>query len=102
MKTLKMLYKVIYDDLKDADMIVEYAHEIAEEGHKSVADSMIVNAKNRLNHAMATHEQFTKIVGEMKNKEEHKDKVGECLWDVTHEHFVEWYNHIESCIAKWK
>lgn len=102
MKTLKHLYNIIYDDLKDAEMHVNYAEDMVKEGHKQLADSVIVNAKNRLTHAMKIHEEFVAIVKTMKEGHDTKDKVGECLWDSTHEHFVEWYNKIDSCITKWK
>ena len=66
MKTLKHLYNIIYDDLKDAEMHVDYAEDIVKEGHKQLADSVIVNAKNRLAHAMKVHEEFVAVVKTMK------------------------------------
>lgn len=104
MKTLKLLYKIIYDDLKDADMIMGYAYTMAEEGHKKLADSMVTNARERLVHSKKIHDDFTTLVREMggDNKERIKDKVSECMWDITHDHMKEWYEKIENCILKWK
>ena len=102
MKTLKMLYKIIYDDLKDADMLIGYAKTMVDEDQKRLADLMVVNAKTRLAHAMTIHEEFTNIVKAMKGEKGSAERVSDCLWDVTHEHFTEWYNELEGCIAKWK
>ena len=47
-KIASMLLKVQMDDLKDADMLVEYAQAIANEGDSSVAASLYSRAKSRL------------------------------------------------------
>ncbi|MBO6100849.1 MAG: hypothetical protein J6P07_05905 [Spirochaetaceae bacterium] len=44
-----LLLKLEMDDLKDADMLVEYAKEIAEAGDNSIAASIYSRAKSRLN-----------------------------------------------------
>lgn len=100
MKELKTLYQIIYDDLKDSEMLIDYAKEL-KESNKSLADSYIVDAKNRLAHSQALHKEFVSIVMEKKAKEE-KEHVADCLWEETHKHYVEWYECLESCISKWK
>ena len=47
MKKFKALYKGMYDDLKDAEMMIEYACEIAEHSpdDKALADELAKYAK---------------------------------------------------------
>lgn len=47
-KIAGMLLKVQMDDLKDADMLIDYAEIIANEGDASVATAMYNRAKSRL------------------------------------------------------
>ena len=47
-KIAGMLLKVQMDDLKDADMLVDYAEKIAAEGDTSIANGLYARAKNRL------------------------------------------------------
>lgn len=48
-KIAGMLLKLQMDDLKDADMLIEYAEEIAKEGDASIASTLYSRAKTRLN-----------------------------------------------------
>ena len=52
MMKYKALYQGMYDDLKDADMMIGYAHEIKAEGpdDKDLADELAKYAKFRLDH----------------------------------------------------
>lgn len=101
MKELKIIYKMIYDDLKDADMIIGYAKAIKEK-NKEYADELIKDAQARLNHAMIKHEEFVKIAKEHKDTEKKEECVEFCLWDVTHEHYQDWFNSLMGCINSWK
>ena len=47
-KIAGMLLKVQMDDLKDADMLIDYAEIAAREGDTSVASAMYARAKSRL------------------------------------------------------
>ena len=47
-KIAEMLLKVQMDDLKDADMLVDYAGIIEAEGDSSIASALYTRAKNRL------------------------------------------------------
>ena len=44
-----LLLKLQMDDLKDADMLVDYAEKISAAGDTSLATSIYARAKNRLN-----------------------------------------------------
>nr|DAH65741.1 MAG TPA: hypothetical protein [Caudoviricetes sp.] len=50
MKELTTLYQIIYDDLKDSDMLIGYAKEL-KDSNKQLADIYITDAKNRLAHS---------------------------------------------------
>ena len=47
-KIASMLLKVQMDDLKDADMLVDYAEAATREGDTAIATAMYARAKNRL------------------------------------------------------
>jgi hypothetical protein len=102
MSKFKMLYKAMYDDLKDADMLSEYACELREKHpeDKSLADELMKYAKYRLEHFMEFHKLF---VTEAKKTADstHKTKVDECLWEVTHENLQEWEEGIAARIKKY-
>ena len=92
-----MLYKMMNDDLKDADMIIGYAYELKEEDN-ALADIMAKDAKERLAHYTELHKIFEDEVKKVKIE---KNRPYDCLWDATHEHMQEWYDDIEKCIEKY-
>lgn len=51
MKELATLYQIIYDDLKDSQMLIEYAKEL-KDSNKQLADTYVTDAKNRLAHSL--------------------------------------------------
>jgi hypothetical protein len=102
MSKFKMLYKAMYDDLKDADMLSEYACKLREKHpeDKSLADELMKYAKYRLEHFMEFHKIF--VSEAMKETENvSKTKVDECLWEVTHENLQDWKKDVEERIKKY-
>lgn len=101
MKKFKALYKAMYDDLKDAEMMIEYAHEIREENpeDKNLADELAKYASFRLNHFMEFHKHFQTEAKKMPAVT--GETVSMCMWEETHEHIEEWYRHIKSKIDKY-
>ena len=102
MHKFKALYKGMYDDLKDAEMMIEYACEIKEhhDEDKALADELAKYAKYRLDHFMAFHKTF---VDEAKKMKEVSEKtVSQCMWHETHEQMQEWSDEISKKIAKYK
>lgn len=102
MKKFKALYKGMYDDLKDAEMMIDYACEIKEHNpdDKALADELAKYAKYRLEHFMAFHKTF---VDETKKMKEVGEKtVAHCMWNETHEQMQDWHSAIEKKIAKYK
>lgn len=101
MQKYKALYQAMYDDLKDADMMIDYAcdimHEKAED--KPLADEFAKYAKYRLEHFMSFHKIFEAEIA--KNKEMTQENVANCLWKETHKHMQEWYDCIQKKISKY-
>lgn len=102
MHKFKALYKGMYDDLKDAEMMMEYACEIKKHHpeDKAVADELVKYAKHRLDHLMDFHKIF---VDESKKMKEFTEKtVSQCMWYETHEQLQEWYDEISKKIIKYE
>ena len=101
MEKFKALYKGMYDDLKDAEMMIHYACEIREdhEEDKGLADEIAKYAKYRLDHFMLFHGLF--VDEAHKHKEINEKTVSHCMWEQTHEHMQEWYDKIKKKIEKY-
>lgn len=99
MSKFKMLYRMMHDDLKDADMIIDYACEL-KETDKKLGDYFATNAKERLAHFDSIHKIFQE---EVENEIKNKDGKGvyDCLWDETHRQMQEWYDCIEKAVEKY-
>lgn len=101
MKKFKALYKAMYDDLKDAEMMIDYACAIEEhEEDKALADELAKYAHFRLNHFMEFHSIFVNEA--TKHNEVDKKTVGDCMWNETHEMMQSWYEKIKRKIEKYK
>lgn len=101
MKKYKALYQAMYDDLKDSEMMIDYAWEIRDEDSKDtdVADTIAKYAKQRLDHFQEFHKIFQTHA--MKETDVTKETVSQCMWDLAHEHMQEWYGKIEEKIKKY-
>ena len=102
MKKFKALYKAMYDDLKDAEIMIEYACEIMEEKpeDKPLADELAKYAKFRLDHFMTFHKLFVEHAH--KHKEVNEKTVEHCMWKESHEQMQEWYDKITKKVSKYK
>lgn len=103
MHKFKALYKAMYDDLKDAEMMIDYACEIKEEEphDKALADELVKYAKYRLEHFMSFHKIFVEEAHKLKDATAAKT-VDHCLWKETHEHMQEWHMKIEKKVNGYK
>lgn len=99
MKKFKALYKGMNDDLKDAEMMIDYAYCIREEGDKALADEIAKYAQYRLEHFMTFHKLFQDEATKEKNASE--ETVQSCMWNETREMFQHWYEEIERKIKKY-
>lgn len=95
----KALYKGMNDDLKDAEMMIDYAYEICKEDDKPLADEIAKYAQYRLEHFMTFHKLFENEVSKEERSEE--ETISDCMWNETHEMFQHWYDEIERKIKKY-
>ena len=102
MKKFKALYKGMYDDIKDAEMMIEYACEIKEHSpeDKPFADELAKYAKSRLDHFMIFHKIFVDEAS--KHKEVDSKTVSHCMWKESHEQIQEWYDKVLKKVNKYK
>jgi hypothetical protein len=99
MTKYKALYKGIYDDLKDAEMMIDYAIKICKEGDKPIADEIAKYAQYRLQHSLEFHKLLVQEI--TKEKKEEKETVHECMWNETHKTLQEWREDIEKKIKSY-
>ena len=102
MHKFKALYRGMYDDLKDAEMMIEYAYEVKEHHaeDKTLADELAKYAKYRLEHFSAFHKIFVDEAN--KQREVSEKTVSQCMWHETHEQMQEWHDEISKKIMKYK
>ena len=98
-KIAGMLLKLQMDDLKDADMLMDYAQAIAAEGDSSIANSLMQRAKNRLNQM---HECRRTIESVMMRAEQEAAMTGETVSTdkIYSELYNDWINSWEEKIQK--
>lgn len=103
MEKFKALYKSMYDDLKDAEMMIDYACKVKEKDEKdaALAKELAVYANFRLNHFMEFHKLFMTESKKYSEKMQ-ADTVDRCLWHETHEMMQEWYNSVKRKIENFK
>ena len=101
-KMYKYLYKKMYDDLKDAEMLIDYACKMREEEDKEdVAKYFAETALYRLSKSFKeAHALFTNHATHESGFE--GETVTHCLWDVQHDQMVEWHDKIVKKIEKFK
>ena len=99
MKKYKALYKGMYDDLKDSEMIIDYAFCIREEGDKTLADEIAKYAQYRLQHSLEFHKLL--MQEKTKEKKEEKETLHECMWEEAHEALQEWHDKIERKVKSY-
>ena len=101
MEKFKALYKAMYDDLKDAEMMIKYACHIKEDHpeDEKLADELAKYASFRLDHCMEFHKLFVEETKKMPQVTE--ETVSMCMWNETHEMMMEWYHSIKGKIEKY-
>ena len=100
MTKFKVLFKGMIDDLKDAEMMINYACKLKDsEEDKSFSAEIAKYAKTRLEHFMFFHKMFESEIA--KEKDIGKETVQECMWEEIHEMYQDWYNDIDKKIKKY-
>lgn len=95
----KALYKGMYDDLKDSEMMIDYACEIREDKEDgALADEIAKYASYRLSHFMEFHKLFE---AEAQKQKTEQHTMTDCLWCETHEQLQDWYDKIKKKIEKY-
>lgn len=89
----------MYDDLKDSEMMIDYAFCIREEGDKVLADEIAKYAQYRLQHFSDFHKLFEQEVS--KEKEISMETVHKCMWEEAHEALQEWHDKIERKVKSY-
>ncbi|MBO7714442.1 MAG: hypothetical protein J6S85_12775 [Methanobrevibacter sp.] len=67
-KIAGMLLKIQMDDLKDADMLIDYAETIASEGDTSIATALYSRAKTRLSQMEDCKRTIDSVMTRAKNE----------------------------------
>ena len=108
-KVFKYLYKKMSDDLKDADMLIDYAYKLKEKEETfPIAKYFAEEANYRLTKSFPeAHTKFSELVGHYKEelrgkkKEDEEELVEMCLWKERHEEMQEWHDCIKRKIEKF-
>lgn len=98
MKLLKHLYKVAYDDVKDAEMILGYAEDAIECGNTAIAKFLANDALNRTKHYTEVITMFHNLAQEEKADLEH-DSLG-CVVCHMLEELDDWKDGIVKRLEK--
>lgn len=96
-KIAGMLLKVQMDDLKDADMLVDYAEKIAAEGETSIASAMYARAKSRLAQ-MAECKRAIESVMTRAEQEASMNGTSVATADIYSELYKDWINSWEESL----
>lgn len=101
MKKFKALYKGMNDDLKDAEMMIDYAYCIRKEneGDEALVNEIARYAQYRLEHFSDFHNLFKQEAA--KSKLAAEETVQNCMWEETHEMFQDWRDKIKRKIEKF-
>lgn len=101
MKKFKALYKAMSDDLKDSEMMIDYAYCIRKEdkSDESLANEIAKYASYRLDHFMEFHKLFQAEAAKAVNVNE--ETVSTCMWKEAHEGMQDWYETIKRKIEKY-
>lgn len=104
MLKFKALYKGMYDDLKDAEMFIDYVLELKSNPNDGkVAKELADYARERMNHFKVFHELFSSetTIWLKSSKADSKEMVETCLWDISHEHMQDWAQKIKDKIESF-
>lgn len=99
MEKFKALYKAMYDDLKDSEMMIKYAYKIKKKDEKdaALAKELASYASYRLSHFMEFHKLFVAESAKYDTKAS-AEAVDHCMWEETHKMMQEWYESIKHKI----
>ncbi|MDY4466148.1 MAG: hypothetical protein SPE30_07675 [Candidatus Treponema excrementipullorum] len=94
---LTMLMKTQYDDIRDAEMMADYAMQAKSAGADSIASFFAQRAKSRIASYDDTQRHVDNILHEMK-EDDGTDDTFRCAYT---EHLTEWVQKIKDKISRW-
>lgn len=106
-KVLHMLMTMCEDDIKDADMLLEYAEKCELIGDKEMAKIFANRAKRRIysdfdeshNAILKCKDSLRKLITEEDgDAEKHINSDAKC-WNIVHEKYLSWVNRIRMGIS---
>lgn len=92
----KALCKKMMDDLKDAEMWLDWAGKLKEE-EPELAKYLYLSAKNRV---MSNFPEAKSLFDQLCAKEAKKDHS--VFKELLDDHLDEWKSHVEDELKKWK
>lgn len=96
---LTMLMKTQYDDIRDAEMMADYAMQAKSAGADSVASFFAQRAKSRITSYDDTQRHVDNIIHDM--KEESSDGTDDTFRCAYTEHLTEWVQKIKDKVSRW-
>lgn len=101
MEKFKALYQGMYDDLTDAEMMIDYACEIKKESEEdlALASEIAKYAQYRLSHFWEFHKLFQNEMS--KEPAAAQKSASDYLWGRTEDYLSEWHDRIKNKIEKF-
>lgn len=95
MTAYKALYKKMSDDLKDAEMWLDWAHHMKDDkDHEELVKYLVISAKTRAETDFPTSFKMFEDICQ-------KDKDGMCLCETVADHLENWQEDLIRRIQKW-
>lgn len=106
-KVLEMLMTMGEDDIKDADMLLEYAQKCELIGDKEIAKIFANRAKRRIytdfdeshNAILKCKESLKKLIEEEDRRAGRETNVDAKCWNIVHEKYMSWVQKIRMGIS---
>lgn len=106
-KVLQMLLTMCEDDIKDADMLLDYAQKCDLIGDKEAAKIFANRAKRRIytdfdeshNAILKCKDSLRKLIAEEDGEAEKHIPVDAKCWNIVYEKYMSWVNRIRLGIS---
>lgn len=99
-KEIKHLVKSMIDNLKDAQMLFDYAREAKENHNAELANYFFMKAKTRIQMLNEDHQKGMDLI--KKEEIENKQQYPEGKWDYMHEYFIKEKEALEYQMQNFK
>lgn len=99
-KDITHMTKMMMDELKDAQMIIDYAKCAKDEGHPEIANYFFMRAKTRAQMMNEDHQRLEELI--KKEEAESGKPYEEGKWDCMHDYFMKEKEELDYCIQNFK